>query len=271
VDASGRKALAESAPASVARPTAARPAIARATAPVVIAAAVGDGQAGYIHFFVITTPDGDSETQIGIELADRTIAWSFPGLGVVASPFIESGIVEANGTRYEVRHLYGIRPFPDDQSMRTLQTELPRRIAPYVDDETPYCYLRSRGDPFCLSCFDFVARVVFPGHFPAPPALPRDFERTTSSPNYTTEDLLLYLLGLHALPTQAARLKRVSELALPAHLREEVARLVELMGPDDSVVTADAARAPGAAAKSRRSAQPSGTIAQQRPAWRRRS
>jgi hypothetical protein len=81
----------------------------------------------------------------------------------------------------------------------------------------------------------------------------------------------LYLLGLHGLPTQSARLKRIAGLALPDNLREEVARLIDLMGSDDSIVTADATRAPGSAAKRRRSAQTSETIAQQRPVRRRRS
>jgi hypothetical protein len=267
-EATGRKALT---PASVARLSPVKPPVLRSAAPVMLATRTGEGQAGYVHFFLIKYPDDTAETQIGIELPDQSIAWSFPGLGVMASPFIESGILHEDGKPYEVQHLYGIRPFPDEASMRVLQRELAGRIAPYIDHETPYCYLRSRTDPFCLSCLDFVARVLFPGHFPDFPNLPRDFERTTSSPQYSTEDLLLYFLGLHDLPTRAARFNRLEQLALPENLRADASRLIELMEPDDTAVAADAGRAPATAGKDRRGTKPSGKIDQQRPTRRRKS
>lgn len=239
--------------------------LARATAPVAIAAATAPGQTGYVHFFVLRDSES-SETQVGIELDDHRIAWSFPDIGVVTTPFIKSGTVEAKGRRYEVQHLYGIRPFPDERSMRELRAQLDGRIAPYIEDETPYCYTRTRGDPLCLSCLDFVARVLFPGHFPDAPVLPRDFERTTTTVAHTTDDLLLYLLGLQGLPTPGARMKRVERLALPDNLREEVLRLVESMDSERAV--ADRPKR-GSTAKPRREIEPAGTTPEQRPVRRR--
>jgi hypothetical protein len=43
---------------------------------------------------------------------------------------------------------------------------------------------------------------------------------------YNTDDLLLYLAGLHGLRDREARLKRIDELALPQDVREDVVRLV---------------------------------------------
>src|SRR5688572_30075416 len=59
----------------------------RTVAPVVTAPRTAPGQSGYIHYFVITGPDGEPETQVGIELPGDRIAWSFPEMGVSISPF----------------------------------------------------------------------------------------------------------------------------------------------------------------------------------------
>src|SRR2546421_12830544 len=57
----------------------------RANSPIVTVSSTAPDQAGYIHYFVITGPDGEPESQIGIELPGDRIAWSFPELGVVIS------------------------------------------------------------------------------------------------------------------------------------------------------------------------------------------
>jgi hypothetical protein len=269
-DAMGRKTLA-GAPLAQSSPVSSpqRP-VARSSAPVSIANTVAPGQAGYVHFFILRDANDEIETQIGIELEDQSIAWSFPHVGVVATAFVKSGTLHASGRQYEVEHLYGVRPFPDERSMRILRAELAGRIAPYIDDQVPYCYQREPGAPLCLSCLDLVARVLFPGHFPLSPAVPRDFERTSATA-YTTDDLLLYLLGLQGLPTHAARMRRMERLALPEALREDVAQLVAALASDGTGVTADAGRGPNATPKGRRSAQPSGPVMPQRQARRRRS
>lgn len=230
-DATSRKTLASSSGAQRARP-ASQP-VSRANSPAVVAIAASDGEAGYVHFFLLQDAEGWTETQVGIQLEGERIAWSFPDLGVVVTPFLKSGSVEVHGKRYAWEHLYGLRPFPDERSMRALQSDLPWRVAPYVENGTPYCYLRERGDPFCLSCLDLVARLLFPGHFPEQPALPRDFQRTTHAVAHTTDDLLLYLLGLQALPNRAARLRRIERLALPDTLRADAISLVDSI-PDPS-------------------------------------
>ena len=259
-EASNRKTLAGSRPAQPAS---------RSTSPVDIAGTTAPGQAGYVHFFLIRDLREEiSETQIAIELDDQRIAWSFPEIGVATITFITSGTVEANGRLYQVEHLYGVRPFRDERSMRELREQLAGRIAPYIEDETPYCYVRARGEPLCLSCLDFVVRVLFPGHFPAFPNLPRDFQRGGFAAAHTTDDLLLYLLGLHGLPSRAARLKRVERLGLPHHLREDVLHLVETMEPD---AVANSGRGNANASKNRRGAEPSGTPSGQRSVRRKKS
>jgi hypothetical protein len=269
-DATGRKTLAGAPLAQVPLVSSAQRPVARSNAPVSIANAAAPGQAGYVHFFLLRDANDEIETQIGIELEDQTIAWSFPHLGVVTTAFVKSGTLYANGRQYEVEHLYGVRPFPDERSMRLLRADLAGRIAPYVDDQVPYCYLREPGRPLCLSCLDFVVRVLFPGHFPLSPTVPSDFERSSGTA-YTTDDLLLYLLGLHGLPNHAARMRRMERLALPEALREDVGQLVAAMAGDSAGLTADAGRGQNAAPKGRRSAQPSGPALQQRQARRRRS
>ena len=225
-----------------------------ANTPVVTVTGVGPGQAGYVHYFVIKPPGGEEETQIGIELPDQRIAWSFPELGVVVSPFLRSDVVWANGKQYEVQYLYGLRPFPDDESMRRLQAQLMTRVTLWVEDATPHCNLQGQSSQFCISCLGFALRVLFPGPTPEYPVVPRDFPRASRDTYYTTEDLLFYLVGLHRLRGNAARLKRIDELALPASLREEAIRLVNAATPNEAIAVADAA--PASAAKVRPGVRP---------------
>jgi len=235
-EATARKTLASSPSAQRAR--AGTQSVTRANAPAAVAMTAAEGHAGYVHFFLLRDAEDTTETQVGIQLEGERIAWSFPALGVIVTPFLKSGSVEVNGKRYEWEHLYGLRPFPDERSMRALQADLPWRVAPYVEDGTPYCYLRARGDPFCLSCLDFAVRVLFPGYFPEPAVLPREFQRTTHAAAHTTDDLLLYLLGLQALPDRAARLRRIERLRLPENLRADAVSLVESI-PDPATRVAE--------------------------------
>ncbi|MGQ0750054.1 MAG: hypothetical protein ACT4PS_05915 [Betaproteobacteria bacterium] len=269
-DATGRKTLAGAPLAQLPPVSPAQRPVTRSNAPVAVVNTVAPGQTGYVHFFLLRDANDETETQIGIELEDGSMVWSFPHLGVVTTAYVKSGTLYANGRQYEVEHLYGVRPFPDERSMRILRAELAGRIAPYIDDQVPYCYLREPGGPFCLSCLDFVVRVLFPGHFPLSPAVPRDFERTSATA-HTTDDLLLYLLGLQGLPNHGARIRRIDRLALPDGLREDALHLVEAMAHDSAGLTADAGRSQNTARKGRRSAQPSGPVMQQRQARRRRS
>lgn len=205
--------------------------IPRSRRPVVTVTTTGPGQAGFVHYFVIDTPDGERETQIGIELPDERIAWSFPELGVVVSPFIESGQVDVNGRSYPVQHLYGIRPFPDEASMRVLQREISARVAPWIDDATPYCNQAAPSDHLCLSCLGFVMRILFPPRSGAFPSLPSDFEGSGAGLYFTTEDLLLYLTGLQGMRSRAARLRRINALPLPQNLKTDLVELVDAMDP----------------------------------------
>jgi len=185
------------------------------------------GQAGYVHFFLLDTPEGDDDIQVGIELADGRIAWSFPDMGASVVPFIRSGSIEVAGRSYGVRHLYGLRPFPDAESMAALRAALWERVSPLVEGETPYCnpFLRSRS--LCLSCLGFVQEALFPGRTPGSPAMPADFPRTRSRLYYTTDDLLLYLTGFHEIATAEARARRIEELTLPSYLKEDLWQIVE--------------------------------------------
>lgn len=202
----------------------------RATAPVVSVTGTGPGQGGYVHYFVVRPPGGGEwEVQVGIEMPDQRIAWSFLDLGVVVSPFIEFGTVEVNRKHYEVEYLYGLRPFPDANTMHTLQRELEARVLPWAEGETPYCLARAPSDPVCVSCLGFVLRILFPGATPAYALLPHDFERDALKTIYNTDDLLLYLTGMNSLGGKEARLKRIEELAMPGYMRDDVMRLVNLM------------------------------------------
>lgn len=210
----------------------------RGTAPVVTVAAPGPGQSGYVHYFVIDMPDGERETQIGIEMPDGMIAWSFPELGVVVSPFIASGEMAVNGRNYSVQHLYGIRPFPDTASMRALQKDLVNRVIPWVEDATPYCNQTARSNELCLSCLGFAMQILYPSRAGFLVALPTDFRRAASGLYITTEDLLLYQAGLHGLSSRQARLNRIERLAIPQRLREDLIELVRAMEPDGEVTPA---------------------------------
>jgi hypothetical protein len=220
----------------------------RGSKPVHTALATGPGQPGYVHYFLLTLPDESLETLVGIELPGRKIAWSFPDLGVVVAPFVEQGAVLAGGKQYSVSHLYGVRPFPDDASMRKLRGELASRVGRWVAAGTPYCE-NDGPRSNCMSCLGFVLRVLFPGGQSGFPELPGDFWRALYEKSYSTEDLLLYLTGMLDLPNREARLKRVSQLHLPDALREDVLELVNAMdasgvAPPPSASAPPAARLP---------------------------
>jgi hypothetical protein len=227
----------------------------RATSPLVSVTGTGRGQAGYVHFFIVRAPGEEWETQVGIETPDQRIAWSFFELGVVVSPFMQSGYLPANRKLIEVQYLYGVRPFPDEESMRVLRAELEARVLPWAEAETPYCILRGPSDEPCVSCLGFVLRILFPGATPAYAAVPRDFERALKS-IYTTDDFLLYLAGMHGLPDRNARLKRVAELALPDNLREDMVRLVNTTDIADAE-PAPAGKTPARGGRSAKPAAPS--------------
>lgn len=186
----------------------------------------GLGQAGYVHYFLITHDDGSLEYHVGIELEDQRIAWSFPNGGVIVSEFIKKGTISVNGKDFKIEHLHGIRPFNNAAEMRTLQKEITPRVAQWVDDETPYCLFRRPGEPFCVSCGDFVVRILYPGFSPLVPALPRDFSQGPGRAA-TTDDLLLYLVGIHNLPDKHARLARLAKLDLPPNMREDIIAMIE--------------------------------------------
>jgi hypothetical protein len=250
-------------PAAGVKPTG-RALRARAQSPVLVASSTGEGQTGYVHFFQIRLPDGELEIQVGIELSDQRIAWSFPGTGVTVSPFIEDGVMAAGGKAYEVWHLYGIRPFPDDAAMTALRRELPARIEPWVKAATPYCEIDGLGAK-CMSCLGFVLRALYPGRGSDYPDLPRDFWRAGSLGRYSTNDLLLYFTGMLDLPSRDARLRRIAQLQLPDELREDLQELVHSMGVNEAAPSVSAGNAPRAAPKDAVARQP-----RLRPAQRRR-
>lgn len=194
---------------------------------VVVVSAPAPGQGGYVHYFVIEFPDGEREIQVGIELPDGRIAWSFPELGVVVSSFIASGEMQAGKHAYPVRHLYGIRPFRSESAMLELQKDLWRRVIPWVEDATPYCPLAGSPGQSCLSCLGLVLRVLYPSKTGGMPALPPGFDRSGAAPVYTTDDLLLYQAGLQGKATLAERLARIDTLTLPQNLREDLVDLVQ--------------------------------------------
>ena len=224
-------------------PRRARP-VSRSNAPVTAVSGPAEGQAGYVHYFLLRLPDGSTEVQIGIETHDQQIAWSFPEVGAVISRFIDGAVIEAGGKDYEIWHLYGLRPFPDDASMVALRKALPGRIATWTGRNTPYCEddgPQSR----CMSCLGFVMRVLFPGRSSPYPEVPRDLQRAVTGERYTTHDLLLYLTGMFDLPGRDARMRRIARLQLPDNLRADLSTLVRTMRP---VAAAPAAAGPGQAA-----------------------
>lgn len=191
------------------------------------------GQAGYVHYFLIEHSDEEHEYQVGIELADGRIAWSVPDAGVIVSPFIKSGFLAVNGKRHKIRHLYGLRPFQSAQAMQTLRSELAGRVAFWIDNQTPYCFYRTPNGPFCLSCGDFALQVLFPGSTPVKPQLPKDFGPAIAGGGYSTNDLLLYLVGLNRMP-EPTRSIRVASLNLPAALREDLSEIFASAEPSRS-------------------------------------
>lgn len=195
---------------------------------------VADGQAGYVHYFLITHPDGTIEEQVGIELEDQRIAWSFPGAGVIVSDFVANGLLNIAGKRFFIEHLHGIRPFRTAAALQTLQNELGSRVAFWIDNDTPYCVIRQPGERFCLNCGDFVARILFPGSIPQLVGLPEEFTNTLGDMP-TTDDLLIYMLGLHNLPDAQSRLQRLAGLNLPESLRLDV---VAMLQPDNAALAA---------------------------------
>jgi hypothetical protein len=209
----------------------------RATAPVVAVNGPAPGQSGFVHFFIVRAVGTEEwETQVGIEMPDQRIAWSFFELGVVVSPFMESGVMPANRKQIEFQYLYGVRPFPDEPSMRTLRTEVEARVLPYAEAQTPYCIVRGPSDAPCLSCLSFIMRVIFPGGTP-------DQDRAQKS-IYTTDDLLLYFAGIDGLRDRAARLQRIAELTLPQDVREDLIRLAgnrDAAGAEGSIARTDKA------------------------------
>ncbi len=213
---------------------------ARGSKPLHTASGVAPGQAGYVHYFLLRMPDDTLEVQVGIELADQRIAWSFPSLGVAISPFIDGEAMQAGGQSYEVWHLYGIRPFPDDAAMARLQKALPGRIAPWVQAELPYCLDDGPGSK-CMSCLGFVLRALFPGRGSDYPGMPRDFWYSGAASKYTPNDLLLYLTGMQDLPNRDARRQRLAKLELPADLRADLEELIYAMGAGNAAAPPRAA------------------------------
>lgn len=205
------------------------PASTRSSKPLAVAG-VAPGQTGYVHYFLLRMPDESLEVQVGIELADQRIAWSFPDLGVVISPFLDGESMQAGDKSYEVWHLYGIRPHADTAAMARLEKELPARVARWVKAGIPYCLDDTPGAN-CMSCLGLVMRALFPGRSDYP-ALPRNFWRAGMGSRYTPDDLLLYLTGMLDLPDRNTRLQRINRLALPPDLRLDLEDLVYSMGTD---------------------------------------
>jgi len=196
------------------------------------ASGVAPGQAGYVHYFLLRLPDESLEIQVGIELPDQRIAWSFPNVGVVISPFLDGEAMQAGDKSYEIWHLYGIRPHADAATMVKLQKELPARVDRWVKAGIPYCLDDSPGAN-CMSCLGLVLRALFPGRADYP-ALPRNFWRASMGSRYTPNDLLLYLTGMLDLPDRNARLQRINLLELPPDLRLDLENLVHAMGSHEA-------------------------------------
>ncbi len=211
-----------------------------APVPPAVVTATGKGQAGYVHYWLIIAPDGEQEIQVGIELPDQRIAWSFPGLGVHTAAFVAEGEVDVRGRPFKAQHLYGLRPFAGEAAMRTLRGNLMRRVTPLVRQRVPYCELNGVTAELCMSCMGFVSQILFPGRTPEYANFPRNFPRIAGEDYHTTEDLLLYLTGLHALSGDAARKRRMAAIGGPPALQEELARLAPQLGPAPAATVANA-------------------------------
>ncbi len=192
---------------------------------------VAPGQGGYVHYFLLRMPDESLEIQVGIELPDQRIAWSFPNTGVVISPFLDGETLQAGDKSYEIWHLYGIRPHADAGAMARLHRELPARVDRWVKSGISYCLDDAPGAN-CMSCVGLVLRALFPGRGDYP-AMPRNFWRTAQSSRYTPNDLLLYMTGMLELPDRNARLQRISRLELPPDLRMDLEALVHKIAPGE--------------------------------------
>lgn len=202
-------------------------------------------QAGYVHYFIITGPDGEPESHVGIELPGNRIAWSFPEVGVTIVPFMKSGVLHAGGKPYEVEYLYGLRPPGDEESLRTLQRSVAERVAWWVEEKIPFCDEARPYNRLCVSCLGFVLRVLYPSASPGLPALPADF-RSARKNVYTTEDLLLYLAGVRIDVPRETRAKYIAALDVPPDLREELARLA-VESPEASATAVNEAPRPAVA------------------------
>jgi hypothetical protein len=237
-------------------PPPAQPHATRPNAAVLTVSRTAPGQAGYVHYFVITGPDGEPETQVGVELPGDRIAWSFPEVGVSVSPFILAGQITANGKSYEVEHLYGIRPFANQEAMARLRRDLEARVGSWLDYKTPYCDEEQPSNRLCLSCLGFVLRVLYPGVTGTMPALPADF-KSTRKDVYTTEDLLMYLAGVRIDAARQARLKRIDALKVPEAMREELVRIATEVVVDSAATAVARSAAPRPAlAKPRSTGRP---------------
>lgn len=204
----------------------------RSSTPLHSVTGVGSRQAGYVHYFLLRMPDETLEVQVGIELEDQRIAWSFPELGVVISPFLDGETLTAGNKRYEIWHLYGIRPFPDQGRMAQLRRTLPARVDSWIRAGIPYC-LDDTAQGKCMSCIGLVLRALFPGSRDFP-SMPGDFWRMSPGNRYTPDDLLLYLSGMLDLPDRNARLQRLARLELPPDLRDDLEALVYSIGAGES-------------------------------------
>lgn len=136
--------------------------------------------------------------------------------------------------------------------MQTLQRELGPRVAYWIDNETAYCVMHQPGEAFCLNCGDFVLRILFPGNNPQMAGLPESF---TNMPGdmQTTDDLLIYMLGLHELPDVQARLQRLTALKLPDSLRLDIAAMLQPENATLAAATPKATAATGTPEKKSRS------------------
>jgi hypothetical protein len=206
--------------------------VTRGNAPLYSVTGVAPGQAGYVHYFLLRMPDDSVEVQVGIELEDQRIAWSFPELGVVVSPFISGETLEVGNNSYDVWHLYGLRPFPDNAAMARLRKTLPARVNAWTRAGIPYC-LDDSPQGKCMSCIGLVLRALFPGSR-GYPEMPRDFWRNSPGNRYTPDDLLLYLTGMLDLPDRNTRLQRLSRQSLPADLRKDLEKLIHAIGTGES-------------------------------------
>jgi hypothetical protein len=177
----------------------------------------GPGQAGYVHYFLITGPDGQPIHHVAVEVDGERIVSSFPDDGVSITPFVRNGAVTTSaGKVYEVEHLYGIRPFADDGAMRTLQRELDSRVQAWLG--VPYCDELTPARELCVSCLSLAMGVLYPERLPA------NFKGAQKNV-YTTEDLLMHLVGVPVDAPRETRAKRIAALGAPASLRDDLVRI----------------------------------------------